>query len=98
MAPYRYILPTYRNAIAGRIFEPFRLPYVRTRVPSRAYVRLGEASLRASRRIPGNECQCGWEPVQSGGRIAENERIGGEPRTPGSAAQRGSDHQEEFHP
>ncbi len=27
MAPYRYILPTYRNVIAGRIFEPFRLPY-----------------------------------------------------------------------
>ncbi len=28
----------------------------------------------------------GWERVQSGVRVAENERIDGEPRTPGSTA------------
>ncbi len=50
MDPYRYILPTYRNVIAGRIFEPFRLPYVR------AYLRVGEACLGTSGiSVAGNE-------------------------------------------
>ncbi len=55
---------------------------LRTCLPElRAYRRVGEASLRASRGLPGNECSLG---------VAENERIDGEP---GSTW--GSDHQEE---